>query len=189
MNQNKIILAVVGLAGAGKTEATEYLLKKTGWPKVYFGQAVIDEAARRGSPGEAGERAAREEFRERDGLAAMALANLPAIKSAFTQSSVLIESLYSWEEYLKLKDEFGESFKAVAIYASFPTRAARMKVRPQRPLNEADLQSRDYSQIENLHQAGPIARADWTIVNEGSKGELFVEIDKVLKQLTDLASS
>jgi dephospho-CoA kinase len=182
-NMNKIILAIVGLAGAGKTEATEYLLKKTGWPKVYFGQAVIDEAARRGTPGEAGERAVREEFRERDGLAAMALANLPAIKEAFKTSSVIIESLYSWEEYLKMKQEFGENFKAVAIFASFPIRAARMKVRPLRPLNEADLQSRDYSQIENLHQAGPIARADWTIVNEGSKEELYKEIDRLLKTI------
>jgi len=184
-SSSKIILAVVGLAGAGKTEATEYLLKKTGWPKVYFGQAVVDEAARRGNPGEAGERAVREEFRAKDGMAAMAIANIPAIKSVFEKSSVIIESLYSWEEYLKMKREFGESFKAVAIFASFPTRAARMKIRPLRPLNETDLQSRDYSQIENLHQAGPIARADWTIVNEGSKEELFKKIDEVLNNLKD----
>jgi dephospho-CoA kinase len=182
---DKIILAIVGLAGAGKTEATEYLLKKTSWPKVYFGQAVVDEAARRGKPGEAGEREVREEFRAKHGMAAMAIANMPAIKSAFEKSSVLIESLYSWEEYLKMKQEFGESFKVVAIYTSFPVRVLRMENRPQRPLTETELQSRDYSQIENLHQAGPIARADWTIVNEGSKEELYRNIDDILNYLKD----
>jgi len=183
MIMKNIILAVVGLAGAGKTETTEYLLKKTNWPKVYFGQAVVDEAARRGKPGEAGEREVREEFRAKDGMGAMAIANMPAIKSAFGKSSVLIESLYSWEEYLKMKQEFGENFKVLAIFTSFKTRVARMANRPVRPLSEVDLQSRDYSQIENLHQAGPIARADWMIINEGSKEELFSKIDEILTVL------
>ncbi|MDR3642239.1 MAG: AAA family ATPase [Candidatus Doudnabacteria bacterium] len=177
---DKIVLAIVGLAGAGKTEATEYLLKKTGWPKVYFGQAVVDETVRRGIPGEAGERAVREEFRAKDGMAAMAIANMPAIKSAFENSSVIIESMYSWEEYLELKKAFGENFKVLAIYSSFKTRAGRMANRPVRPLSESDLQSRDYSQIENLHQAGPIARADWTIENEGSKDGLYKNLSELL---------
>lgn len=178
---NKTILAIVGLAGAGKTEVTEYLIKETNWPKVYFGQAVIDEVKNRGLQlNEANERVVREEFRSRDGLAAMAIANMPKLKEHFLPSSVIIESLYSWEEYLAVKKEFGDAFKVLAIYTSFPTRAARMKNRPVRPLTPEDLQSRDYSQIENLHQAGPIARADWTIVNEGSLEELKVEVDKIL---------
>jgi dephospho-CoA kinase len=180
---NKTILAIVGLAGAGKTEATEYLIKKTACPKVYFGQAVVDEAARRGMPGEAGERQVREEFRAKDGMAALAIANMPAIKKAYQNSSVVIESLYSWEEYLAMKKEFGNCFKVLAIFASAETRITRMKTRPVRPLTAEELQSRDYSQIENLHQAGPIARADWTIVNEGTIEELKSSIDKVLSKL------
>src|SRR5476651_580415 len=101
-----IVLAVVGLAGAGKTETTEYLIKKTGWPKVYFGQAVIDEVAKRGVElNEANERTVREDFRDKHGLAAMAVANLPKIKELYANSNVIIESLYSWEEYLKVKQE------------------------------------------------------------------------------------
>ncbi len=180
----RTILAIVGLPGAGKTEATEYLIKKTGWPKIYFGQAVVDEAARRGNLGEAGERAVREEFRQKDGMAALALANMPKIKSIFAISSVILESMYSWEEYLELKKEFGESFKVLAIYASPQTRISRMEKRPVRPLTPSELESRDYSQIENLHQAGPIARADWTVVNEGTLDELFLNIDEVIKVLS-----
>jgi dephospho-CoA kinase len=189
-NMNKTILAIVGLAGAGKTEATGYLLKKTGWPKVYFGQAVIDEVEKRGLPlNEANEKQVREEFRAKDGMAAMAIANLAKIKELFASSCVIIESLYSWEEYLAIKKEFGEAFKVLAIFSSFEARAARMANRPLRPLTAAELESRDNSQIENLHQAGPIARADWMIVNEGGMEELFRKIDEVLKELTSLASS
>lgn len=180
----KYILAVVGLAGAGKTESTEYLIKKTNWPKVYFGQAVIDEVARRGWPlNEANERTIREELRSVHGMTALAVVNMPKIKELFETSSVIVESMYSWEEYLLLKEEFGEQFKVVAIYSSFSTRAGRMKNRLLRPLSEEDLKSRDFSQIENLNQAGPIARADWTIINEGTKEALYENLDKIIKLL------
>jgi dephospho-CoA kinase len=180
------LLAIVGLAGAGKTESTEYVIKKTGWPKVYLGQAVIDEVKNRGQElGEAAERAVREEMRQRHGMAAMAVVNLPKIRELYRTSNVIIESLYSWEEYKKFKEEYGENFKVLAIYSSFPTRVRRMNKRPFRPLSEAELKSRDYAQIENLHQAGPIARSDWTIVNEGSLEKLFLSIDRVLKKINE----
>lgn len=178
----KTILAIVGLPGAGKTEATNYIMKKAAWPKVYFGQAVIDEVERRGLLlNEANEKRVREEMRITHGIGAMAIANLPKIKQLFEKSSVILESLYSWEEYLEIKKNFGESFKVLAIYSSPQTRIARMKIRPFRPLTPAELESRDYAQIENLHQAGPIARADWTILNEGSLEKLFDNLEKILK--------
>ena len=179
---NKNILAVVGLAGAGKTETTEYLIQKTGWPKVYFGQAVIDEVLKRGLPlNETNERLVREEFRAKDGMAAMAVANITKLNELFKSGSVIIESLYSWEEFVKIQEEFGENFKVLAIYSAFPTRVKRMEHRAIRPVSPEDLAKRDYSQIENLHQAGPIARANWTIVNEGSLAELFVKIDEIVQ--------
>lgn len=181
---SNIVLAIVGLAGAGKTESTEYLMKKTGWPKVYFGQVVMDEVAARNLPvNEANERAVREELRAKHGMASMAILSIPKIKELYKSSNVILESLYSWEEYLAIKEEFGENFKVVAIYSSLPTRVERMKIRTIRPLTEADLISRDKAQIENLHQAGPIARADWTIINEGSKEYLYGKLDEIINLL------
>jgi dephospho-CoA kinase len=181
----KIILAVVGLPGAGKTEAIEYLLKKTNWPRVYFGDVTFDEMKRVGLPiNEANERMTRERIRKELGMGSYAILSLPKIKELYKNSSVIIESLYSWEEYLEMKKEYGDSFKTLAVYASPETRIKRMSNRPIRPLSKEDVVSRDYAQIENLHQAGPIARADWTIVNEGTKEDLDKQIDEIIKELT-----
>jgi dephospho-CoA kinase len=181
----KIILAVVGLLGSGKIETAEYLVKKTGWPKVYFGDATFDEMKKEGLEiNEANERKTREEIRKNLGMGAYAILNLPKIKELFKTSSVIIESLYSWEEYLEMKKEFGDSFKVLAIYTSPEIRIKRMENRPVRPLTREEAISRDYSQIENLHQAGPIARADFMVVNEGTKEELYKEIDKIISKLS-----
>jgi len=181
---NKIILAIVGLAGAGKSDVTEYLINKMKSPKVYFGDATFDEMKKIGLEiNESNERKTREGIREKLGMGAYAILNLPKIKELFKNGSVIVESLYSWEEYLEMRKEFGDSFKVLSIYSSPETRIARMKNRPVRPLKKEEMISRDYSQIENLHQAGPIARADWTIVNEGTKEELQKQIDEIIEDI------
>jgi len=181
---NKIILAVVGLPGSGKTEAIEYLISKIKWPKVYFGDVTFDEMKRIGLEiNEANERKTREGIREKLGMGAYAIMSLPKIKELFKDGNVLIESLYSWEEYLEMKKEFGDSFKVLSITVSPETRISRLSNRAIRPLTREEVISRDYAQIENLHQAGPIARADWTIVNEGTKEELQNQIDEIIKKI------
>ena len=177
----KIILAVVGLTGSGKTEIVEYLIKKTGWPKVYFGDVTFNEMKKREIEiNETNERKMREEIREKFGMEAYATLSLPKIKEAYVNSSVIVESLYSWEEYLEMKKEFPDAFKVLAVYSSPKTRARRMGNRSIRPLQEQELISRDYSQMKNLHQASPIAYADFMIINEGAKEDLYQEIEKAL---------
>lgn len=184
--KNKIVLALVGLAGSGKTEAMEYLVEKLKCPKVYFGDATFDEMRKNGLEiNEANERKTREEIRSKYGMGAYAILSLQKVKDFYQENSVLVESLYSWEEYLEMKKEFGDSFKVLAIYASPDTRIKRLSDRPIRPLTKEELISRDYSQIENLHQAGPIARADWTIINEKTKKELYESLDEVLLELNN----
>mgnify|MGYP000847980978 CR=1 FL=1 len=181
--EQKFVLAVVGLPGAGKTEAVNYILQKTGLPKVYLGDVTLDALRAKGLPfTQENERPVREEIRARHGMGAYALLSLPKIRQFYETSSVIIESMYSWEEYLIFRQEFGNNFKVLAIYASPATRTQRMAVRPERPLTEEELIARDFAQIEKLNQAGPIARADWTIINEGSSEDLHSEIDNILEK-------
>lgn len=181
-----LVVAIVGLPGAGKTEATNYIVEKTGWPKLYLGAVVFEELARRNlAVNEANERLVREELRKEGGMGIMASMNLEKIKELLrTHRVVILESHYSWEEYLIFKQEFGEQFRVVAVHASPHTRAERMRVRPERPLTADELQSRDYAQISNLHQAGPIARADFAIINESTHDAMHRELDSVLERLS-----
>ena len=182
---NKIILAIVGLTGAGKTEITEYIMKKTGWPKVYFGDATFDEMKKEGLEiNEANERKTREGIRAKMGMGGYAVLSIPKVKEFFKKSSVVVESLYSWEEYLEMKKEFGDAFRVLAVFSSPDVRAERMSKRPFRPLNKEEMVSREYSQIENLHQAGPIARADFFVLNEGTKEDLYKQIDEIIKKVS-----
>lgn len=182
---NKFILAVIGLPGAGKTEAINFFIEKLNCPKIYFGDVTFDELKNQGlEVNEANERKIGEGLREQHGMAAYAVKILPKIKAALKNNDiVLVESLYGWEEFLILKKEFGDDLKLVAVYASPQTRHNRLKNRSDRPLTATEAQSRDYSQIENLHQGGPIALADFTVINEQTIKELHHQLNEILKNI------
>jgi dephospho-CoA kinase len=184
---NKNIIAVVGMAGAGKSAATRYILKKYGWPKVYFGEATFDRLKKEGmETNYENERYVREKIREEMGMSAYAELALPKIRKHLeTGDSVLLESLYSWEEYKAIKNEYGDNFKVLAIYSSPDTRFERLKNRRrERPIkNYEEFKTRDRTEIEGTNKGGPIAVADWTIVNEYDLDHLHKEVDKFIKKL------
>jgi dephospho-CoA kinase len=181
----KKIIAVVGLPGSGKTEVIEYLIQKYSWPKVYFGEVTFDEIKRRGlEVNEANERVVREGLRAEFGRQHYASKVIEKIHNLEDSPIILVESLYDWAEYLLFKDNFKNDFFTVAVYASPKTRYRRLSTRTIRPLTEAEAMSRDHSQIENIFQAGPIAMADYTIINEGEGlAVLYGKIDEVIEKL------
>ncbi len=179
----KIILAIVGLPGSGKTEVINYLMDKYKWPKVYFGDVTFDEMKVRGLDiNEKNERFVREDLRAKFGQLHYAKKVIEKIKNLKENTNILVESLYSWEEYLEFKKEFGDDFRVLAVYSSPETRIKRLENRTHRPLKREEVVSRDYAQIENLKQAGPIARADFTLVNEGKIEEVYKQIDAIIKK-------
>jgi dephospho-CoA kinase len=183
----KNIIAIVGMAGAGKSAATRYVLKKYGWPKVYFGEATFDRLKKEGlDVNYKNERYIREKIREEMGMAAYAKLALPKIRSYLeTYDAVLLESLYSWEEYKTIKDEYGDEFRVLAIYSSPDTRFERLKNRQrERPIkNEEEFKTRDRTEIEGTNKGGPIAVADWTVINEYNLNHLHNQVDGFLKKL------
>jgi len=178
------IVAIVGLPGSGKTEAINYLIKKSAWPKIYLGNATFEELEKRGLPvNEKNERMIRESLRKKYGMACYALWAIKKIEELGESQNILIESLYSWDEYLEFKKVFKEEFLVVAVYASPKTRYARLGKRPIRPLTPKEAQSRDFAQIGNLAQAGPIAIADYTIINEGGRSGLSKNLNMLINVL------
>ena len=102
------ILAFVGLPGAGKTEATNFVAAK-GFPKIYGGGILYDEMRARGveiTPESQAE--FRKQWRERDGkdvIVRRAAEQLHRLIDA-GQHRLLFDGLYSWTEYKFLKHEF-----------------------------------------------------------------------------------
>jgi dephospho-CoA kinase len=177
------VVAIVGMTGAGKSEVAR-VFEEHGFKKVRFGDITDEELKNRGlESNEENERYIREQLRKKHGMAAYAKVNLPKIDSLLKSSDVVIDGLYSWEEYTLLKERYGRGFITVAVWASPATRHARLAHRAERPLTLVEAANRDKSEIENINKGGPIALADFTIVNEASLEELKKETERVLSAL------
>lgn len=179
---NKII-AIVGMCGAGKSVASEYL-ENLGYKKVYFGGITYDKLKEAGierTP--ESEKKMREGLRKEYGMACYAILSLPKIKEYYKNSNVVIDDLYSWSEYKTLINEFGNNVVLIGVIADKEIRYSRIAIRPGRSYNRAEAIDRDLSEIENLEKGGPIAYADYFIFNNGTISEYHKRLDEILKQI------
>jgi len=177
------VIAIVGMAGAGKSEVAK-VFEEHGFKKVRFGDITDEELKNKGlEQNEENEHYVRQQLRKKHGMAAYAKLNLPRIDSSLKSSGVVVDGLYSWEEYILLKKRYGRRFITVAVWASPATRYARLAHRAERTLTPEEAASRDKSEIENINKGGPIAMADFAIVNQDSLEELRRETERVLSAL------
>ena len=177
------VVSIVGMTGAGKSEVAR-IFEEDGFAKIRFGDVTDEEIKKRGLElNEKNERYIRELLRKEHGMAAYAQLNLPRIDSALTYADVVIDGLYSWEEYTFLKDYYKDAFYVVAVWASPETRYARLNCRSSRCLTPEEAASRDGAEIENLDKGGPIAMADYTVINESSLEDLDKEVRRVISSL------
>ncbi len=177
------IIAIVGMAGAGKSEVAREF-EKAGYIRVRFGD-ITDEAVKKaGLPlNEGNERYFREYLRKEHGMAAYAKLNIPRMDAALKKSDVVADGLYSWEEYVMLNDYYGDKLKLVAVWASPATRYARLSQREIRPLNREQAEARDKAEIENSNKGGPIAIADYLVVNESTLEDMNKQVNQLIKRL------
>ncbi len=177
------IVAIVGMCGSGKSVVTSVFTDE-GFERVYFGGVTMDILAEKGLPKtEQNEREIREGLRKEHGQGAFAKLLLPKINALSETGDVVLDGLYSWEEYKILKERFGERFFMLAVIADRAVRYDRLAERLVRPLTHEQAKSRDYAEIENLQKGGPIAIADWFAMNNGGVGELKQEILRIIKEI------
>jgi dephospho-CoA kinase len=177
------VVSIVGMSGSGKSEAAN-VFRENGYFPVRFGDITDEAVINRGLElNEANEREVREELRREHGMEAYAVLSVPRIDAALKESSVVVDGLYSWEEYKYLKQRYGKDFIVVAVYASPRSRYARLAEREVRPLTAAESASRDHAEIENLDKGGPIAMADFTIINESSFEDMKKQAERIIASL------
>ena len=177
------VVSIVGMTGSGKSEVAR-VFEENGFIRIRFGDVTDEEVKKRGLElNEKNERYIRELLRQEHGMSAYAKLNLPRIDSARKHSSVVIDGLYSWEEYTFLKAYYGDDFYVVAVWASPKMRYARLSSRLDRRLTVEEASSRDKTELENINKGGPIAMADFTIINESSLENLEKEAKRVMARL------
>jgi len=186
------VIALVGLPGSGKGTCTDYLHATYGWPLVHFGHMVYEEVERRGLTVVEHEKAVRMDMREKEGKAVLAKhASRKAKTHADSGAEVVVfDGLYSWTEYKHLLTEFGDNLTVIAVTAPKKLRHQRAIARQDshRPYTLEQLIAREYAEIEEMEKGGPIAYADYTILNDGPVDHMIAQLDAILSDCGILPS-
>ncbi len=179
---NKAV-AVVGMCGSGKSVLCRYFTD-CGWDSVYFGGVAVSRLRNEGLPvNEANERRVREQLRADFGMGAFAVVLKEEILDKLSRSNVVLDGLYSWSEYVILKELLGDNLVVLAVVTNSDIRKSRLAHREVRPLSAEMVDSRDVAEIENLEKGGPIAKADYYVVNNGTEQQLKAQFDAFMSWL------
>lgn len=180
----KHLIAIVGMAGSGKSIATDYLEEK-GWKKLYFGgitYKLMKEAGIERTPDGKSEKEFRENLRKKHGKECYAKFLEPEIKEAIKTSHVVLDGLYSWYEYQYLINLF-PNLKLICIVVDKDIRYNRISNRKERAFAKSDIINRDISEIENLAKGGPIAIADYYLLNNGDLNDYIKRLEEIINTI------
>jgi len=179
--KNKKIIAVVGLPGVGKTDATDFF-KKQGLPSISFGEVINEFIDNNHLPHvEKTHKKVRLELRQKYGMAALAIMNETKINKALRDNmTVVIDGLRSWQEYLYLKKTFPKvRVYLLAIYTDKELRWARSIKRSHR--NKLYGEERDLDELIGVNMAPTIAYADFLIKNNFSIEDFHDKLEEVYR--------
>lgn len=180
----KKLIAIVGMSGSGKSIATDYLEEK-GWTKLYFGgitYKLMKEAGIERTEDGKSEKEFREKLRQEHGPECYAKFLEEDIRKALEEHDVVLDGLYSWYEYLYLIERF-PNLKLICIVVDKNIRYERVGKRVDRPFNRQDIEYRDLSEIENLAKGGPIAYADYYLLNNDDIDCYINRLHEILKEM------
>ena len=191
LNPMNKIICIVGMCGSGKSVVADELVRN-GFEFARFGQLTLDLVKEQNlPPTEENEKKIREKIRREHGMGAYAKLNIPKFDDLLKKANLVADGLYSWSEYKILKDYYQERLTVVAVLAPPELRYERLVKRKKidkdmrnRPMTKDQAKARDFAEIENIEKGGPIAMADYYILNVGSKKDLIKESKKFLELLS-----
>lgn len=183
------LIALVGMPGSGKGTCTDHISEKYNLPLVHFGDMMYEEVQRRGLDNVKDEKFVREDMRAKEGPAV--IAKMVAKKAegyiANGAHAIVLDGLYSWSEHKYLRDKFGDGLIVIAVAAPRQTRYERVLARTDghRKYTSAEqVETREIDEIEHLEKGGPIAFADYTLVNDREgKENLLRQVDELIERI------
>ena len=93
--------------------------------------------------------------------------------------------MYSWSEDTYLRETFGEKYVSFAVVAPKNLRYQRVVARQDahRQYTQEDIMRRDVEEIKNIEKGGPIAFADYYLMNDHDIDNLRRQTDVLMHQL------
>ena len=180
-----MVIAITGMPGSGKSLLANFFCQQHSLSVIQGGQLIIDAMVAQGidiTP--ENERKFREDIRAEKGKAILAEMALPSINDALLASKhIVIDSLYSLSEYKTLRSTLGPNLIVIAVVAPKQMRYKRLKTRHERPLTPSEAEDRDFAEVERIEKGGPIALADYTVVNDGEPSKMFAQATRILDDL------
>lgn len=185
LKTDNIVIAAVGMCGTGKSVVTQYIEKNYDFKLIYFGGFILEEVKRRGLEiNSTNEKTVREDLREKNGLDAVAKLAVDRINTYLADGeNVIIDGLYSFSEYVFLKEKLEKPPVLIAVHSPKQLRYERLGLREIRPLTPQQVDERDFLEIKNIEKAGPIAIADFHIINDGNFQDLYQNIDSIFNEI------
>lgn len=183
-NKKKSMIAIVGLAGSGKTEAAAFFAKEKKLPVISFGKILNDYIDQHKlTHTEETHKKLREGMRKKHGMQAFAVLNENKIREALkTNSIIVLDGLQSWEEYTYLKNKFSHvRIFLLAINADKRLRYRRISRRKYR--KELYGEERDVNELIGANKGAAIAYADFLIKNNFSFQDLKDKLEQVYRQI------
>ena len=182
----KKIIALVGMPGSGKGTCTDFLHTTYGYPVIHFGNMVYEEVQRRGLDNVTDEKFVREDMRKQDGTAVLAKHAAAKADEHFGAGHevVVFDGLYSWSELKYLVERFGDDLLVIATTAPRRERYKRILARNDAHRKYTSAQQiidREINEIESLEKGGPIAFADYTIVNDESPEAMLKKLQSIIE--------
>jgi dephospho-CoA kinase len=182
MSSRKLIVAVAGLPGSGKSVMVRAAAEK-GYAVVIMGDEVREEAKRRGieaTPENIGRIML--ELRRLEGDASIARRCIPKIEKT-QESRVAVDGVRSLSEVEEFKSRFA-SVVTVAVHSSPETRFRRLynRQRSDDPKNWAIFRERDLREL-SVGLGNAIAMAEHVIVNEGTLSTAKSRAAEVLREI------
>lgn len=181
--KEKKIIALVGLPGVGKTDASNFYKEKN-LPIISFGKVINEYVDKNHLPHtEVTHKKIRLEMRAKYGMAAMAIMNENKIREILKKNMILvIDGLRSWQEYTHLKRAFpGVKIYLVAIHADKKLRWERSVKRSHR--NKLYGEERDLDELIGINMAPTLAYADFLVKNNFSLEDFHDKLDEVYRSI------
>jgi dephospho-CoA kinase len=178
-----MLIAVAGLAGAGKTTAVKHLDAQGLGQIKYVGDYIRKEVINRGLPlTPESEQKVRQALRDEHGLDVFAQMAIDDIGSSVQSTAILIDAICVGEEAELYRRHFGSDLIVLGIKARFEIRASRLVARCVRPMTAGQLRERDQFELNSLLLGEVLTAADYQLSNEDTIAAFKDALDALAAQ-------